>query len=709
MKSRIICYFFLIGVLSFCNCKNQGHSPTENLTPSETNRQVTVPISDQWNDQKYHLNIDFGLHSLKGNQSIISRDEQDALAAQFNGSGWNPTQLLDFAKSVGFQSITFPAKNINGFCLYNTAQSEFNVVKSTPFAKDALKEIADECKTLNMPLGISFSFLDWNFTKTGGPSDHFAERISDELLNHNLLQLEELLTQYGPISHIQFANGSLTESQSKAILSKVKSIQPACMVNGLLTLENDFILVQDKQYADNQFDLPWRCMSSLKTTPDNSNSSLSIPEQKLKNLLEVISTGGQYMLTASLSPSGDISSKDQANLQQIGNWIGTKSEVIYNAKPSTFGIRSWGAVAAVEGADKLYIYIINWPKDGRINLYGLNNSVYGLYAINRPDQQIPFTKQSKNLIIDLNGQFEKELNVTVLVLEYTSILNITPLKMAYANSGKWELSAKNAVVSKTIERLNQYATAPMDHTYTWNLPPTSGGSYALKCKYTRQEVGNEISIKIAGKSYDLSLDANQIEDRPESFEIIYGLYYQGTPSLKNQIFTTRHGPTKGFPKGVKWGFNGEVEWIERDDWNEGEIWDVDAPPMSSTYVYQSLYSQADQIMVSSFTSDDGVTVWSDGNLIAEVLNTNKKEQTMIEIPIGSGNNQLMYRFFNNDGDHKISIDHNVLAAQFVKSLDTPIQLKNNTIESITLTRKDGTSKPLYLTNFSIEITPVEQM
>ena len=695
MQFRYITFVALISILISCQ---SGQSPNT-TTPATSSAVASIPGSSEWNSIKYALELDFGLPT--GFKQNEANDPQ-----KLDLRTWDATTLVQKIVSSGFQSLTFPVKMVDGFTLYNNAHSEFNSTKKLSPGKDMLKEISDACKTSGIQLGISYSLVDWSHTGESW-SDHYADRIPEQLMPKILTELQELLTQYGPIHHIQFKHGSLSEAQSDSIYQKVRSIQPDCMINGLRTANNDFSLISNEHYEDYQFNVPWRCTARLNYT----SSSKSEEEARgiLHRLLQIISKGGQFALKVRINQNGQLDEKHIEVLEAVAQWLSDKKEFVYETEESAFGIRSWGAVTKAQAKSKLYLYILNWPEDNIINLYGLNNTIFGLFSSHQLGTFIPYEQKGRNLVINIGGDVEQRLGTGILVLEYTGILDITPLKMAYARAGSWTLLPKNAVIAKTVDQHNHYAMAPVDHQYIWNLPPTSGGAYAIKCKYTRQEIGRELILQVGANSYDLVLDNAQQEERPEPQEIIYGLFYQGNPSLQNQNFTKRHGPTKGFSRGERWGFDGEVEWIEREDWKQGESWSINAPPMSSTYIYQSMYSQADQTMVSAFTGDDGISVWSDGNLIAEVMKFDEREQTLIEIPLTSGNNQLMYRFFNNHDDHNIAIQHDVLAAQYVKPLESTIQLEANTITEIKLYRKDQSTLPLYLTNFSIEIAPVQQM
>ena len=700
-------------------CKKNPNDLENTAQTSTPSSPATSGLIETNSDlSAYNLFLDFGIHRTIGNtykgQSIngspyfqqtlgIGSDEYAQLANNFNAAKFDAAQLVQDLKMLGVQTIVFPAKNIDGFALYNTQFSDF---KSS---RDFIAELSQACEEANINFGIQYSLVDWHLNKPN-EAGHTADLISESQMTLSNDQVAEIFTNYTSIDILHFTHGSPTSAQCQQLVQTVKNLQPNCKISGLNAVSNDIIVLNEPIFLENRFDLPWTYLCPFNPgkeglTKDNND----ITRFHIRSLLETRASGGTIMYSLPLSPSGVISNQNKTHLNAIGDWITGKSALVYNSSRTPFGLKSWGNVMVDPENHRLFINIINWPDNGQINLYGLNNDVNAIYPINDNTQQLPFAKNGRNMIMQLEGQFSKEHDIAIIVFEYIGTLDVVPIKLAYAQGGTWKLTTKNALIGNTIAGNNSLAASPTPNSLTWHLPPTSGGTYDLTCNYSRHELDKEIDLIVNGERFPLSLDNSQIEERPEAFQTIYGAFFLGVPSLANQPFTMRHGPTKGFPKSEPWGFNGEIRWSEQSDWNNGDERTIDAPELSSTYVYQSMYVEADQTMLSVFKLDDGVSVWSNGDLVAEYLNTSQREELLLEIPTRSGNNQLMYKFYNTDGDHTIGIEHNTLAALYVKALDQSISIPAGLVSVITVQRRDGSSEPLDFVNFSIDIAPADQM
>lgn len=218
---------------------------------------------------KYGLFIHFGLYSLlggeyKGERSCdyaewiqsyfrISNEEMLDIAKKFNPTKFDASKWVTYAKQCGFEYIVFTAKHHDGFAMFDSKVSDYNIVKSTPFKRDVLKELSDACKKEGIKFGIYYSQdLDWHEKHGGGYKtpvidcagsswtndwdfDNENKDFEKYFYGKCLPQIKELMTNYGEISVAWFdIPFTLTRAQSEEVYTLVKKYQPNCLINSRL-------------------------------------------------------------------------------------------------------------------------------------------------------------------------------------------------------------------------------------------------------------------------------------------------------------------------------------------------------------------------------------------------------------------------------------------------------------------------------------------
>ena len=200
-----------VALLILVACNNT--KTTVEQKPTESSN----PYLEEWENQKFSMFIHWGIYSLpagiwEGKQisgyseqikghAKIPTDDYRKLAKDFNPVNWDADAVAQLAKDAGMKSIVITSKHHDGFCMFDTKYSDFNVVDSTPYKKDVIKELADACQRKGLRFGVYFSLIDWDYEHA---LPFVSTRNSDSIppLHHqyNLNQVEELLSNYGPIS-----------------------------------------------------------------------------------------------------------------------------------------------------------------------------------------------------------------------------------------------------------------------------------------------------------------------------------------------------------------------------------------------------------------------------------------------------------------------------------------------------------------------------
>ncbi|MEL7599907.1 MAG: alpha-L-fucosidase [Proteiniphilum sp.] len=301
--------------------------------------------SQQWLDQKFSMFIHFGLYSAYGGvyegkpvtrgyseqiQSFagIFSDWYARTTKEFNPVQWNPGSIVSLAKEAGMQSIVFTSKHHDGFCMYHSDYTDFNIVDATPYGRDLMKELAEACKKGGIGFGVYYSLIDWHYPQAFPISSHNADPLTPEHYAYNLKQVEEIMTRYGDISEIWFDMGSLTPEQSKGLYELVNRLQPQCMVSG--RLGNDFVdfaVMADNEYPDYQLGVPWQTAASMfdetwgyRSWQDRGSVEEKVNE-KIASLIRVVGTGGHYLLNIGPRGDGSVVEFERDVLRGIGAWL----------------------------------------------------------------------------------------------------------------------------------------------------------------------------------------------------------------------------------------------------------------------------------------------------------------------------------------------------------------------------------------------------
>lgn len=372
------------------------------------------PRLNWWRDVKFGMFIHWGLYSIPAGQwkgeeipgigewimlrAEIPVKEYEQLAQQFNPVNYDAKQIAALAKRAGQKYIVFTSKHHDGFCMYKTEQTDYNIVDATPFGRDILKELADACQEEGIRLGLYYSQTqDWHHPDGDGNTWDYNEDekdFDDYIENYVKPQVTEILTNYGPIALIWFDTPKgISVEQSQSLLELVHSLQPDCLVCGRLgNALGDYATAQDNAIPPELLaELDWETPATIndtwgfKTNDHNWKST----ETLVKYLVDIVSKGGNYLLNIGPDSKGNIPQPSVERLTEMGEWMDNNSESIYGTRPGPIQGVSWCRSTVKD--DTVYLHIMDWNADGRFVL---------------PDMQFTSARW-------LNATIHAELDVTV--------------------------------------------------------------------------------------------------------------------------------------------------------------------------------------------------------------------------------------------------------------------------------------------------------
>jgi len=409
-----------------------------------------------WRDAKFGMFIHWGIYSLLGKGEWVMYNERipvkeyEKLAARFNPTQFNADEWVKLAKEAGMKYIVITAKHHDGFSMFHTKVTNFNIVDATPFKRDPMAELAKACQKEGVKFGFYYSHVrDWRHPHAQslevkaknvlGNYGNYWDYPEENCKNLQVFlddfvkpQLKELLTQYGPIGIMWFDTPSLIRpDQAQEIVDLVYELQPQCLINSRIceNFEADYQSLGDCEIPAVGGNFDWETPMTIckgwgyYNQPDNEYKDAG---ELIRQLVDVVSMGGNYLLNVGPDANGVIPEEAQKRLREISRWMSINCESIYGTKASPFIQKpSWGRITWKENI--LYFHIFDWKN--RISLIGLKNPIKSCKLLTDPERIITW-KQEKDsvlgcykLVLELPGP-APDPYVSVIALEFEGQLDV---------------------------------------------------------------------------------------------------------------------------------------------------------------------------------------------------------------------------------------------------------------------------------------------
>lgn len=669
---------------------------------------------EEWQAQKYSMFIHWGaIYSTLGgvwegkpvtrgyseqiqSHAGIYSDTYGAVARRFTAPAWNADSIVLLAKAAGMRSIVITSKHHDGFCMFKSAYTDYNVVDATPFGRDVVKELSDACRRHGLRFGLYFSLIDWHFPQAYPISSTNSDPITPEHHAFNKQQVTELLTNYGPISELWFDMGSQTALQSRELAELVHRLQPDCMVSGRLGNDaGDFCVMGDNNYPDYKIAAPWQTPASVydETWGYRSWQQHGQPEdkarEKLEGLIKVVARGGNYLLNIGPRGDGSVVDFERDVLLRIGQWLKQNGDAIYGSSANPFDTTfSWGEITAKPGA--VYLHLLKAPEENTIHLPGLAGQISKVTLLEN-GQQLDCNIHSNNRgqTIVLPAAFRPDGAVKVLALEFDRGYTVTPMHVIPGPDGK------SALVLNRQNAINHYSFSGVDYEsyyrsvvgVSWAFRSRQGGKRRLKLAYTAPDRGRQIWLDIDGKKQEVTLNAGTQETLLQKGAIEWGPMYVSGPY--------RGGIDGGLPGGEEqidpskpWPSPSDKPWVLRSDWKNDETYTLDADRSQNWYILQEISAASAQPYLVEIISGDGIQVFLNGEeqTVHNNNERNSQQKDALQLPLRKGKNQLLVKFYNRfNKTVSWSIGKSLPQVRFVQEVSTTADLGDQAIHRISVT------------------------
>jgi alpha-L-fucosidase len=337
--------------------------------PAAARAQAPDPESDQakqarlawFREAKYGLFIHWGLYAIPAGQwkgervpgigewimfrARVPVPEYEKLAQGFNPVKFDADAWVALAKDAGMKYMVITSKHHDGFALFDSKVSRYDVVDATPFKRDILKELATACAKQGMPLGFYYSQAqDWHDPNGAGNTWDFGpdeKKDFDKYLRGKAEpQVRELLTGYAPVALVWFDTPRMMNAErSQRFTDIVRELSPKTLIDGRLGAAGDYVTTGDNVIPGQVQATAWEVPATLNHTWGyrTDDHDWKSPGDVTFKLVDIVSKGGNYLLNVGPMADGVIPQPSQDVLRAVGRWLKLNGEAVYGAGPTPWG------------------------------------------------------------------------------------------------------------------------------------------------------------------------------------------------------------------------------------------------------------------------------------------------------------------------------------------------------------------------------------
>ena len=418
-----------------------------------------------WRNAKFCMFIHWGLYAVPAgtyagkpvghvgewimNYGNIPVAEYEKFAAAFNPVKFDAAAWVRAAKEAGMKYLVITSKHHDGFTMFDTKATDYNIVKASPYQKDPLKALAEECRKQGLRFCTYYSIMDWHHPAQCRASDQkynpttMVEGRKSEYVAYMKQELSDLIAQTD--TELLWFDGEWpewwTEEDGQDLYSYLRGIKPSLIINnrigkGRISKGHDDLegLSRKDRFYCGDFGTPeqqippkglpgtdWEsCMTLNNTWGFKSyDHNWKTPETLIRNLCDIASKGGNYLLNVGPTAAGEIPAESLTRLADIGAWMKVNSQAIYGCSATPFDV-PMGAFSPTE-KDKngkpvfvpewkwrattkpghLYLIIFDWPKEGSFTVPAFSGKIAGASILSDP--KIPLTVSQDDNGITVHG------------------------------------------------------------------------------------------------------------------------------------------------------------------------------------------------------------------------------------------------------------------------------------------------------------------
>ena len=494
-------------IFSFINLTAQDFT-------KETKQQHDARM-EWWRDARFGMFIHWGLYAIPAgewgnntdyaewirNQAEIPIVTYDKFVQQFNPVKFNADDWVRMAKDAGMKYIVITSKHHDGFCLFDSKYTDFDVM-STPFKRDILKELSEACEKEGIKLCFYYSIMDWHhpdyLPRRDWEKDRTIEGADYErYVQYMKNELKELLTNYGKIGVLWFDGeweSTWSDERGVDLYKYVRSLQPDIIINNRVSssrsgmegftaeggFAGDFGTPEQQIPSTGLPGVDWEsCMTMNDHWGYNKNDkNFKSAKEILQMLADIASKGGNYLLNVGPTAEGTFPPESVDRLRAIGKWMHVNGESIYATHASSFKKLDWGRCTQkkIEGGTRLYLHVFDWPSNGKLVVPGIYSQQIRSYILaDENKKELDVERNDDALVISVPLKAPDEIN-SVVVLDVKGKVDVNnPPEFVFEN----DIFIDTLLVKAKSDRDNIEIRYTLDGSIPGSDSPVANGPIKL--------------------------------------------------------------------------------------------------------------------------------------------------------------------------------------------------------------------------------------
>ncbi len=626
-----------------------------------------------WEEARFGMFIHWGLYAVPAGEwkdethhaewirttAQIPVDTYDQLINEFNPVNYNPDDWVSMAKDAGMKYIVITSKHHDGFCLFDSKYTEFDIM-STPYKKDLLDQLATACRKEGIKICWYHSIMDWHhydyMPRRSWETDRTAEDADFEIyMEYMRNQLKELIENYGDISVLWFDGEweeTWTNEYGKDLYNYVRNLQPDIIINNRVDKGRSGMagLTREGDYAGDfgtpEQEIPatglpgiyWEtCMTMNNHWGWNKHDDYwKSTTDLIRKLTDIASKGGNFLLNIGPKPDGTFPEESKIRLKEIGEWMDVNSDAIYGTMASPFKSLDFGRCTQknINGNTRLYLHVFDWPENHELIIPGIYNKPVNSWFLADPSQkECEVFRREDALIVQLPETHIDTIN-TIVVLDVEGTPDISNPPVILTDHA---IFVDSAIVMTTSDRENVEIKYTVDGTVPDHNSPEANSSitikqttmFAARCFREGNPVSNTSYLQITKVEPSSALEINN------SIPGLICNYYEGEwDSLPDFSEIT--------PVFTKEVINFDLSSRLQTDYYGFQFTGLINIPANGVYVF---YTE----------SDDGSQLFIDDSLIVDNDGLHGMEEASGEIALAKGFHKIEVAFFEKGGSDDLKV------------------------------------------------------